>query len=76
MDVSEAKRLKQAHAENGMLTKLLAEAMLDNSALSGDDGVQLRQRKQNNFSKNLRALRVAHPSPQPRGAAPPDKIKS
>jgi putative transposase len=33
MDVSEAKRLKQLEDENGKLKKLLAEAMLDASAL-------------------------------------------
>ena len=33
MDVSEAKRLKQLEAENGKLKRLLADAMLDNSAL-------------------------------------------
>jgi putative transposase len=33
MDVSEAKRLKQLHDENGKLKKLLADAMLDNAAL-------------------------------------------
>ena len=33
MDVSEAKRLKQLQDENGKLKKLLADAMLDNSAL-------------------------------------------
>ena len=33
MDVSEAKRLKALEDENGRLKKLLADAMLDNSAL-------------------------------------------
>jgi putative transposase len=33
MDVSEAKRLKQLEDENSKLKKLLAEAMLDGSAL-------------------------------------------
>ena len=33
MDVSEAKRLKALEDENGKLKKLLADAMLDNSAL-------------------------------------------
>jgi putative transposase len=33
MDVSEAKRLKALEAENGKLKRLLADAMLDNSAL-------------------------------------------
>jgi putative transposase len=33
MDVSEARRLKQLEEENAKLTKLLAEAMLDSSAL-------------------------------------------
>ena len=33
MDVSEAKRLKQLEGENGKLKRLLADAMLDNSAL-------------------------------------------
>jgi putative transposase len=33
MDVSEARRLKQLQDENGKLKKLLADAMLDNSAL-------------------------------------------
>ena len=33
MDVPEAKRLKQLEEENGKLKKLLAEAMLDASAL-------------------------------------------
>lgn len=33
MDVSEAKRLKQLEGENAKLKRLLAEAMLDNSAL-------------------------------------------
>ena len=33
MDVSEAKRLKQLEGENAKLKQLLAEAMLDNSAL-------------------------------------------
>jgi putative transposase len=33
MDVSEAKRLRQLEAENGKLKRLLADAMLDNSAL-------------------------------------------
>jgi putative transposase len=33
MDVSEARRLKQLQEENGKLKKLLADAMLDNSAL-------------------------------------------
>ena len=32
MDVSEAKRLKALEDENGKLKKLLADAMLDNSA--------------------------------------------
>ena len=33
MDVSEAKRLRTLEAENSKLKKLLADAMLDNSAL-------------------------------------------
>jgi putative transposase len=33
MDVSEAKRLKALEAENARLKRLLADAMLDNSAL-------------------------------------------
>jgi putative transposase len=33
MDVSDAKRLKALEDENGKLKKLLADAMLDNSAL-------------------------------------------
>ena len=33
MDVSEAKRLRQLEDENAKLKKLLAEAMLDTSAL-------------------------------------------
>ncbi len=33
MDVSEAKRLKQLEGENAKLKRLLADAMLDNSAL-------------------------------------------
>jgi putative transposase len=33
MDVSEAKRLRALEDENGKLKKLLADAMLDNSAL-------------------------------------------
>ena len=33
LDVSEAKRLKALEDENGRLKKLLADAMLDNSAL-------------------------------------------
>lgn len=33
MDVSDAKRLKALEEENGKLKKLLADAMLDNSAL-------------------------------------------
>ena len=33
MDVSEAKRLKQLEGENVKLKRLLADAMLDNSAL-------------------------------------------
>jgi putative transposase len=33
MDVSEAKRLKALEDENARLKKLLADAMLDNSAL-------------------------------------------
>jgi putative transposase len=33
MDVSESKRLKQLHDENGKLKKLLADAMLDNATL-------------------------------------------
>ena len=33
MDVSEAKRLKALEDENGRLKKLLADTMLDNSAL-------------------------------------------
>ena len=33
MDVSEAKRLKALEDKNGKLKKLLADAMLDNSAL-------------------------------------------
>jgi putative transposase len=33
MDVSEAKRLKGLEAENARLKKLLADSMLDNSAL-------------------------------------------
>jgi putative transposase len=33
MDVSEAKRLKTLEAENAKLKRLLADAMLDNSAL-------------------------------------------
>ena len=33
MDVSEAKRLKQLQDENGKLKRLLADAMLDNTAL-------------------------------------------
>jgi putative transposase len=33
MDVSEAKRLKALEAENAKLKRLLADAMLDNSAL-------------------------------------------
>jgi putative transposase len=33
MDVSEAKRLKALDDENARLKKLLADAMLDNSAL-------------------------------------------
>lgn len=33
MDVSEAKRLKSLEDENAKLKKLLADAMLDNSAL-------------------------------------------
>jgi len=33
MEVSEAKRLKQLEDENGKLKRLLADAMLDNSAL-------------------------------------------
>tara|TARA_R110002051_G_scaffold213621_1_gene278508 strand:- start:33 stop:158 length:126 start_codon:yes stop_codon:yes gene_type:complete len=33
MDVSEAKRLKSLEDENSKLKKLLADAMLDNSAL-------------------------------------------
>ena len=35
MDVSETKRLKALGDENGRLKKLLADAMLDNSALKG-----------------------------------------
>ena len=33
MDVSEAKRLKALETENGKLKRLLADAMLDNTAL-------------------------------------------
>jgi hypothetical protein len=33
VDISEAKRLKALEDENGRLKKLLADAMLDNSAL-------------------------------------------
>jgi putative transposase len=33
MDVSDAKRLRALEGENGKLKKLLADAMLDNSAL-------------------------------------------
>ena len=33
MDVSDAKRLKQLQDENGKLKRLLADAMLDNTAL-------------------------------------------
>ena len=33
MEVSEAKRLKQLEDENGRLKRLLADAMLDNTAL-------------------------------------------
>lgn len=33
MDVSDAKRLKSLEEENGKLKRLLAEAMLDNTAL-------------------------------------------
>lgn len=33
MNVSEARRLRDLEAENGKLKKLLADAMLDNSAL-------------------------------------------
>ncbi len=35
MDVSEARRLKQLEDENGKLKRLLADAMLDASALRG-----------------------------------------
>ena len=34
LDVSEARRLKALESENGKLKKLLAEAMLDNAALT------------------------------------------
>ena len=33
MEVSEAKRLKHLESENGKLKRLLAEAMIDNTAL-------------------------------------------
>ena len=33
MDLSDAKRLKQLEDENAMLTRLLADAMLDNVVL-------------------------------------------
>ena len=33
MEVSEAKRLKELESENAKLKRLLADAMLDNSAL-------------------------------------------
>lgn len=36
MDVSEAKRLRALEDENAKLKRLLADAMLDNSALSSD----------------------------------------
>jgi len=46
MDVSEAKRLKSLEDENAKLKKLLADAMLDNSALKdllGKNGSARRQ---------------------------------
>ena len=38
MEPSEAKRLKALEDENGKLKRLLAEAMLDNTALKRDFG--------------------------------------
>jgi len=35
MSVSDAQRLRAVEAENGMLKRLLAEAVLDNAALKG-----------------------------------------
>ena len=48
MDVSEAKRLKSLEDENAKLKKLLADTMLDNSALKdlpGENGSARRQAK-------------------------------